>query len=177
MKTLLSSLMFLLTFNIVSAQTSQNSIKQIATKYIEAYGDWDFDAMKDFYDDEVFFSDPTASSAFKTEFSAKGKEKVYNFFKNIFKGQFENDKPPYVKFKVEKSFQSNNFVIFNTTFECILPISWFKKDSNEKLFVSMPFVTILEFKGDKIIKHTDYGDYTAYQEQINAQLNPSSPKK
>ena len=171
MKIISTLIILVLTFSTVSAQTSQEPIKQIAKNYIEAYGDWDFDKMKLFYDEDIFFSDPTASKKFNTDFSAKGKENVYLFFKNIFKEQFKNDKPPYVKLKIEKSFQSNNYVIFNTVFESILPVSWFKKDSNEKILVSMPLVTILEFRNNKILSHTDYGDYSTYQEQIDAQLN------
>ena len=171
MKNSSALILLMLTFNVALSQTAQDSIRQIAYDYMEAYGDWDFDKMKTFYHDDIFFNDPTASKAFNTDFSAKGKENVYNFFKNIFNGQFKNDKPPYVKFKIEKSFQSNGYCIFNTVFESILPVSWFKKDSNEKILISMPFVTILEFQGNKILSHTDYGDYVTYQEQIDAQLN------
>jgi hypothetical protein len=163
----------LLTLTICSSavsQTQKDSIKHKAIEYIKAYGDWDFEKMKTFYADSITFSDPTASKAFKVHFSATGKENVYTFFKNIFKGQFENNKPKYVKFRINKSFQSDNFVILNTTFESILPITWFKENSNEKVLISMPFVTILEFENNKIIKHTDYGNYTIYKEQINVQI-------
>lgn len=172
MKLIHTLLISFLTLGFVSAQVSEGSIEQIAKNYINAYSDWDFDKMKTFYANDIVFNDPTASKAFNSNFKKTGKEDVYNFFKNVFKGQFKNNKPPYIKFKIEKSFQSNNYVIFNTVFESIIPVSWFKQNSNEKVLISMPFVTILEFNKDKkIISHTDYGDYSAYKEQINAQLN------
>ena len=137
---------------------------------MEAYGNWDFETMKTFYHEAVVFEDPTASVAFETTFKAEGKENVYGFFRNIFKDQFKDDKPPYVNFKVAKRFQSDHFVIFNTVFESLLPLAWFRESGEEKILVVMPFVTILEFEGDKIIGHTDYGDYKTYNEQIQAQL-------
>ena len=61
-----------------------NSTKEIALRYMEAYGAWDFDTMKTFYADTVSFEDPTGTEAFKQTFSFQGKENVYTFFKNIY---------------------------------------------------------------------------------------------
>lgn len=150
------------------AQTKSNT--EIAISYMKAYGDWDFDTMKTFYAEDIHFEDPTAKEAFKQPFAFDGKENVYNFFKNVFKDAFENDKPPFVNFIIERSFTSGSHTIINSTFECVLPTTWFKKDSNETVFVSIPFTTILTIENGLITKHVDYGDYSKYSEQIKAQL-------
>ncbi len=143
--------------------------KKVAMDYMEAYGNWDFDKMKTFYAENVHFEDPTASEVFKQAFKYEGKENVYNFFRNVFKDRFENDKPPYVDFIIEKSFTSGSITVINSVFECVLPVSWFKENSKETVLVSVPFVTILTIKDGLIHKHIDYGDYSKYFEQINAQ--------
>lgn len=153
-----------------SAQTKEELNHKIATDYMQAYGNWDFDKMKTFYADNIHFEDPTAKEAFGQPFIFDGKENVYNFFSGVFKDRFENDKPPYVHFTIEKNYTSGSYVVINSTFECVLPSSWFKKDSNETILISIPFVTILCIENGLITKHTDYGDYSKYKEQINAQI-------
>ncbi len=152
------------------SQTKADSNYKIATDYMRAYGNWDFDKMKTFYAENVHFEDPTAKEAFGQPFIFEGKEDVYNFFNGVFKDRFENDKPPYVHFTIEKNFSSDSYVVINSTFECVLPSSWFKKGSTETILISIPFVTILCIENGLITKHTDYGDYSKYKEQINAQI-------
>ena len=147
-----------------------NSTKEIALRYMEAYGAWDFDTMKTFYADTVSFEDPTGTEAFKQTFSFQGKENVYTFFKNVFKNRFQNNKPPYVHFTIEKSFFTETYAVINSTFECIIPTSWFDKNSNESILIAIPFVTVLTIKDGLITKHIDYGNYTKYHEQIKAQM-------
>ena len=157
--------------NYVSiAQSKENTSNKIALEYMEAYGHWDFDKMKTFYSENIHFEDPTAKDAFKQTFIFEGKENVYTFFKNVFEGKFENAKPTYVNFVIEKNFTSGSYTVINSTFECILPTSWFKKDSNETIFISIPFTTVLSIENGLINSHIDYGNYTKYFEQINAQI-------
>ncbi|RZS93574.1 nuclear transport factor 2 family protein [Aquimarina brevivitae] len=153
------------------AQTKKTTNTAIALAYMKAYGDWDFDSMKIFYSDAIHFEDPTAKEAFKQPFVFDGKESVYTFFKDVFKDQFENDKPPYVDFKISKTFSSGSHTVVNSTFECVLPAAWFKENSEETILISIPFTTILTIENGLITKHIDYGDYTTYFEQINAQIN------
>ncbi len=83
-------------------QTRIDSLETIATNYMKAYGNWDFDKMKTLFAEDIYFEDPTAKDVFKQSFTFVGKENVYNFFKNVFKDKFKNDKPPYVNFNIEK---------------------------------------------------------------------------
>lgn len=157
-------------FHPCFSQESDNTVEKIALEYMEAYGDWDFDRMKTFYADNVIFEDPTGTEAFGQAFKFEGKEKVHSFFKGIFKDKFENDKPPYVSFIIEKTFFSGSHAIINSTFECIIPTSWYKEGSDETVLISVPFVTILQIKNGLIESHTDYGDYKKYNTQIQSQL-------
>lgn len=152
------------------SQETPNKNQQLALKYMEAYGNWDFDKMKTFYAENITFEDPTATTAFQQSFKFIGKENVYQFFKGVFKNQFENDKPPYVHFSIEKHFTSGPFTIIHSTFECIIPSSWYQGNEQEKIFISIPFTTILKIENELIIQHTDYGNYTKYFEQINTQI-------
>lgn len=153
------------------AQTKTDSIETVAREYMKAYSNWDFEKMKSFYSDGVHFEDPTATEAFGQPYVFDGKEKVHGFFNNVFKDRFKNDRPPYVKFNMERVFSTGSLVIISSTFECIVPTSWYKEKSDEALLISIPFVTILEVKNGQITKHFDYGDYKKYNAQIRAQLN------
>ena len=164
-------LLILTPFLFYSQSDSESqSPKIIALKYMEAYGDWDFDTMKPFYAENIHFEDPTGSEAFNQKFDFNGIEEVYNFFKNVFKNGFKNEKPPYVNFRIEKVFESGSFVIINSTFECQLPNSWFKESSLESILISIPFLTILQIENGKIISHADYGGYDNYMKQIQVQI-------
>lgn len=170
MKRAFYSILFLL-LNLYSfGQTEKNSSNKIALDYMEAYGNWDFDKMKTFYSENIHFEDPTAKEAFKQSFVFDGKDNVQNFFKNVFKDKFKNDKPPYINFIIEKSYTSGVHTIINSTFECILPTSWFKENSTETVLISVPFTTILTIENGLINRHIDYGNYAKYFEQINAQI-------
>jgi len=170
MRNFFYTILFLFINFISFAQKEVNTNMKIAMDYMEAYGNWDFDKMKTFYSENIHFEDPTAKEAFKQSFVFDGKENVYNFFKNVFKDKFENNKPPHVDFIIEKSFTSGLYTIINSTFECVLPTSWFKENSNETVLISIPFTTILTIENGLIKKHVDYGDYTKYFEQINSQI-------
>ncbi|MFI0429411.1 nuclear transport factor 2 family protein [Mariniflexile sp. HMF6888] len=146
------------------------SHKTIALSYMEAYGDWDFDTMKTFYAENIHFEDPTGSEVFNQKFDFNGIKEVYNFFRGVFKNGFENERPPYVDFRIEKVFESGSFIIINSTFECQLPNAWFKEPSSERILISIPFLTILQIENGKIISHTDYGGYDSYMKQIQAQI-------
>lgn len=161
---------FINTFCIYSQDNFNNKAKDIALRYMSAYGNWDFDSMKTFYAEDVYFKDPTGSEKFNQKFEYVGKENVYQFFKGIFNNAFSDGKPPYVSFKIGNVFSTGTFVIVNSTFECILPNRWFRDSNNEKIFISIPFLTILQIKNNKIISHTDYGDYDTYNKQIEAQI-------
>ena len=170
MKSATISLFFITLSCGIFAQTSTPTIKSTAIAYMEAYGDWDFDKMKTFFAEDIHFEDPTGSEAFGQPFVYNGKENVYDFFNGVFKDRFENNRPPYVNFIIEKNFVSGSIVVINSTFECIIPTSWYKENSEEKVLVSFPFLTILHIENGKIKRHMDYGDYTKYLAQIKAQL-------
>jgi ketosteroid isomerase-like protein len=171
MKKTLFYLITLLILYPVKAQTHIDSLETIATQYMKAYGSWDFDKMKTFYAEDIHFEDPTALEAFGQPYIFDKKENVYNFFKNVFKGKFKNDKPPYVNFSIEKLFAIGNLVIINSTFECIVPSDWFVEKSAETVLIAIPFVTILQIEKGLIKKQTDYGDYHLYKAQIRNQIN------
>lgn len=171
MKKIIYATILFVSINLVSfAQTEIDTNKDVAMAYMKAYGNWDFDKMKTFYSENIHFEDPTAKEAFKQSFIFDGKENVYNFFKSVFKDKFDGDKPPYVNFNITNTFTTGSHTVVNSTFECILPTSWFKENSQETIFISIPFTTILTIENGLIIRHIDYGDYTTYFEQINAQI-------
>ena len=161
-------LAFFLTFIFynISAQSIQKTPEKDALAYIEAYSKWDVDKMKKFYADSIHFHDPTAVEAFDAKYNVKGKDKVAKLFKNI----FQNSLPEHISFKVNNYFSSGSFVVINTTFNLILPKSWYGDKANGKIFVSVPAVTILRFSKGKIISHKDYFDYDSYKKQISFQL-------
>lgn len=172
---LLKSLLILfclISFNVFSQtntkekQAKKVDIINLATQYISAYSDWDVAKMKTFYSDSIHFNDPTAIEVFNSDYDVVGKEKVANKFKSV----FPDIKPEYVSFNIKSHFKSGTFVIINSTFELILPKSWYGDAASGKIFVSVPMVTILRFKEQKIISHQDYVDYDSYNKQISYQL-------
>ncbi|TJY37785.1 nuclear transport factor 2 family protein [Pontimicrobium aquaticum] len=156
-------------FSYGQTPSAGRSSEDLALEYMEAYGNWDFDKMKTFYDDNIRFQDPTATEAFKSAFETVGKEKVYTMFKGVYQA-FENNKPPYISINVDKIFSSGSFVVVNSTYQSVLPNVWYKNSNTEKIMVSIPILTILQIKNGKIVSHKDYADYDTWNKQIQAQL-------
>lgn len=163
----------LTSLNVVSQNDATNRNTDIALQYMKAYSAWDVAKMKTFYSDSIQFKDPTAVETFNSNYDAIGKEKVAA----IFKGVFPDALPEYVSFNVKEHFKSGSFVVINSTFQLILPKSWNGDTASEKIFVSVPMVTILRFKNQKIISHKDYVDYDSYKQQISLQLKTKKTKQ
>lgn len=162
----------LISFNLFSQtntkekQAKKDNITDLAIQYLSAYSDWDVAKMKTFYSDSIHFKDPTAIEAFNSDYDVVGKEKVAAKFKSVFPDVL----PEHVSFNIKTHFKSGTFVIINSTFELILPKSWYGDAASGKIFVSVPMITILRFKDQKIISHQDYVDYDSYNKQISFQL-------
>ena len=165
-RTILSLLFIFLISTIKGQNIKSTDIQDIALDYMQAYSDWNYKRMSSFYHDSIHFHDPTAELAFNGRYEFFGVDSVKNFIKNAFGGAI----PEFLVFKVNENFVSNDFVIINSTFESILPKAWFGDKTKGKVFVSLPFVTILKFKANKIISHTDYADYKTYKYQISLQM-------
>lgn len=171
MRQIFSMMVFMFFTGIAVSQSGTLANDSIAREYMKAYGKWDFDKMKTFYHDDVYFIDITGKEAFGINKGHNGKEAVHTFFRGIFKDLFTNDKPSYVSYPIDKIYTSGSFVIVSGTFECFVPNKWFQKEiTNEKILISIPFTTILKFQDGLIIEHIDYGGYDTYFKQIRAQL-------
>ena len=147
-------------------------IANLALQYMEAYSNWDSHKMKTFYSDSIHFKDPTALEIFGPQYDALGKENVANVFKNVFPEKL----PDYINFKVKDYFESGTYVVINSDFEFVLPKAWYGDKASGKIFVSVPLVTILRFKDEKISSHQDFVDYNSYRKQISLQLKDIKKK-
>ena len=161
----------LLIISLSFASDDTPSLNQLASQYMQAYSDWDIDAMSALHSDEVRFDDPTATEAFGRSFAHQGKTQVNAFLTGI----FTDDKPKHLAFKVQQQFVSGNHVVIHSTFESVLPKGWYGERATGPVFVAIPITTVLVFKDNKVISHTDFADYDSYQQQINLQLAPAKP--
>jgi len=127
--------------------------------------------MSQLHHAEVRFNDPTAAEAFGRPFAHQGQAEVAAFLSGI----FADNPPKYLTFKPKEQFVSGNHVVIQSTFESVLPNTWYGERATGPVFVSIPITTVLVFAGDRIISHTDYADYNSYQQQINLQLAPAKP--
>ena len=142
----------------------------IALDYMKAYTAWDIDQMSTHYDASVHFTDFIAIEAFKgSNFDHVGKENVTAFWKGI----FENKKPEFVNITVQNVYATSSFVVVHTLFELVLPDAWTPK-STDKVFVSFPIKTVLQFKDGKIISQKDFANYAQYNKQIGLQTKAST---
>jgi hypothetical protein len=167
--TLISCLLFF--SHSVFASDDTPSLDQLASQYMQAYSAWDIDAMSALHDDAVRFDDPTATEAFGRSFAHQGKTQVNAFLSGI----FADNTPKHLIFKVQQQFVSGNHVLIHSTFESLLPDSWYGERATGPVFVAIPITTVLVFKDNKVISHTDFADYDSYQQQINWQLTPAKP--
>ncbi|QSE96109.1 nuclear transport factor 2 family protein [Fulvivirga lutea] len=137
---------------------------KIARDYIEAYSNKNAEGMAAYYADNVEFKDLTAKDAFgSTNFEHTGKEEVKSFWKSI----LVDSNPPYLNVQVDGAYYSGSYVMLNTTFSMVLPVSW--TNGKDDVFVRIPIKTILQIKEDKILRHWDFADYNSYNEQIRVQ--------
>lgn len=142
----------------------------IALDYMKAYTAWDIDQMSTHYDASVHFTDFIAVEAFKgSTFDHVGKENVTAFWKGI----FENKKPEFVNVTVQNVYATSSFVVLHTLFELVLPDAWTPK-STDRVFVSFPIKTVLQFKDGKIISQQDFANYAQYNKQIGLQTKAST---
>jgi limonene-1,2-epoxide hydrolase len=170
MKTVFVSCLLLFT-TLSLASDDKPSLKQLASQYMQAYSDWDIEAMSALHSDEVRFDDPTATEVFGRSFAHQGKTQVNAFLKGI----FADNTPRYLAFKVHQQYVSGNHVVIHSNFESVLPDSWYGERATGPVFVAIPITTVLVFKDNQIISHTDYADYDSYQQQVNRQLAPAKP--
>lgn len=138
----------------------------IALDYMKAYASWDIDQMSTHYSPSVHFTDFVAMEAFKgATFDHQGKENVTAFWKGI----FENKKPEFVNVTVQNVYATSSFVVLHTLFELILPDEW-TPNSTDKVLVSFPIKTVLQFQDGKIINQKDFANYNLYRKQIGIQI-------
>ncbi|MEQ8924682.1 MAG: nuclear transport factor 2 family protein [Fulvivirga sp.] len=137
---------------------------KIAEEYIQAYSNKDPEAMAALYAEDIEFKDLTAKDAFNSSsFELEGKEKL----KALWKGILVDSKPSYLNVEIDGAYFSGSYVMLNTTFSMVLPVSW--TNGKDDVFVRIPIKTILQIKDGKILRHWDFADYDSYNEQIRVQ--------
>ncbi|GEM_PF-541886 len=149
---IMSALLF-----IGASTTAQNASTE---NYIRNYFQLKLDDISKIMHDDIAWSDPTWQEVSSENISSvDGKDNVIEHLKNVTKDLSNID------YTIEHSFQSGNISVY----EGILTYTWTNKSGKQFNF-SIREVSVLKTQNNKIIQHTDYGDYNSWRKQYQAQL-------
>ena len=127
-------------------------------KYIQSYFNLNQEEYSKHLSDSVTWSDPTWNEIDQKSKPVSGKQQVLNHLRNVTLGLTD------IKYVIEHQFQSADLYIFEGMFS----YSW-TDQNNKKFDFSIRDVTILKIKDNKIIEHTDYGDFKEWKKQYITQ--------
>lgn len=153
------------------SKTSEQSVKQIAKAYLKAFYDLDYQKLRSFYTSESFWVDPSTKVIYPNPNHvvqpSKGGDKIIADLQKGFKGVFD------AHYGFEKAFYSREFVSIWGTYTYKIPAKYFQGLQNsEAIFqFKIPLNTLLIIKDGKILEHTEYGDWSNWLQQANAQIN------
>lgn len=146
----------LLTLSLIVYGQSAN-VKR-TQEYFAAYEAADFDLMGSYWHDSVMLQDFIVGELYQIDDTYYGAETVLKLWKQAF-----SVKPNYIDITVRDQFESGNYVVTHLTLE----IS--NRQNEKNVVTSGDMITVLKFKGDKIIEHHDYADYLAWGRQTRSQ--------
>ncbi|GAB4511375.1 MAG: hypothetical protein Tsb004_15730 [Allomuricauda sp.] len=142
------------------ANLSAQDLKAIGEKYLESYFAIDLDAVEGYLSDDIIWSDPTWAEMDPSSKPIVNKQNVIAHFKTAFDG-ISN-----IEHEVDHFFTSANIVVA----EGFISYHWTSQEGKVFKF-KIREVTILVFdENNKVVKHTDYGDFKTWGEQYREQL-------
>ncbi|GEM_PF-5236136 len=152
--------------NLNLKQEHFNVQVSLAKKYYHSLYNKDYDTVKSLVADEFVFSDPTVDDK---QGLPKHIEGISNFVEYMDRGTPSED----IDFKINITyiFESNDNVVLYVDSKMTGTEAFFGGQSLNNITVSTKGITVLEFKNEKITKHTDYFDYQSLNKSIVLQLS------
>lgn len=138
----------------VSAQPQPTNLS-ISLNYLKAYEELDFDKMGTFYHDSIVFEDLIYEEVYNQPGRIAGKDNVVKTWKSVFQ-----HKPEYVRIAVREAFASGSYVVLDQIFENMT------RAGEKTALIKGQMLTVLKFKGGKIIEQKDFAEYSAFNRQM-----------
>ena len=136
---------------------AQTSNLQTSNLFFKAYEAADFDLMATYWSDSVMQQDLIVGELYGIEGVWHGKETVLSMWKRAF-----SRKPHYIKIDIREQFTSGNYVVTDLSYESGNNFGGKAGITRGEMF------TIFKFDEGKIIEHYDFGDYFAWERQIQS---------
>ncbi|MDM3870506.1 nuclear transport factor 2 family protein [Porticoccus sp. W117] len=152
MKQLIAIFIVLLACNVTLANDGSSQLQENARQYVESLS-VDFDLQRSFYTDETIFEDITSES-FGPRWHYVGPDAIIDFWQRSYRDYGVLD----VKPEIHDMIVQAPFVIVTYTAHvtaCGVTLG----HPNKVLSNPIKVITALKFDGDKVVHHTDYGDY------------------
>lgn len=153
------SLTLLFILSTISLHAHAQDLKTLSRQYIDAYFSMDQDKYGEFLAEDVIWSDPTWSEVDPNNKPVSGKVAVLTHLKTATMGLTN------LSYSIEEHFVSGPIAVF----EGIMKYTFTDNSSGKAFDFSLREVSVLEFRKDKIIKHTDYSDFKTWLRQYQEQ--------
>ena len=130
----------------------------VGLEYLELYHAGKIEEMRPFFTETSLFEDPTAE-AMGSVFSLTGGDQIVSQLSALFAAQDPEYRPAL-------EFQSGRFAVSAGAFAYDVPGAM--AGSTEKsVRVELQVTSIVEFDGDHVVRHADYGDYTGMMAELS----------
>jgi len=154
MRSYLASVILVLAFSgtAIAQTAADETATSVAEAYLAAYSTFDVSKMAPFYADDAVFNDPTSVGQIPGHagFIFDGKDAI---LKGI--GDYAGTyKSLSLKYDLQRRYESAGIVVFIAK----LTYEGETKDGQE-FSGGSPIVTVVEVKGGKVTRHSDYFDY------------------
>lgn len=132
----------------------------LAQAYLRAYQDQDMPALAEFWTSESVWQDPTGAEIGASAEPVRGAENIRAHLTAVCAGIKE------LRFDLPQRFTSGAQVVCIGRFSFVLEARG--AGSSADIPFSMDTVIILELKEGKVVRHTDYADFSSWRAQYEA---------
>ncbi len=141
------------------------SVQQTAKDYLGTFYALDYAKLATFYTDESYWYDPSTSIMTPGIQKSIGKDRIIADLQSGFNGVQE------ASYAIEKEFYSGPYVSVWGTYSYKIPAKFFSglMHSDAVFEFTLPMVTHLVIKDNKVLEHLEYADWTDWAKQAQSQ--------
>ncbi len=132
-----------------------------AEEYLATYADLDFEKLSGFYNKKSVWQDPTGAEIGASTAEVVGAEAIVAYLRGATTGLLD------VSFAWDERFRSGDQVVSIGTFRYSASGAVYGSEA-ETIPFEMRIVVVLQIQGGKVLRHTDYTDFSTWIEQLRA---------
>lgn len=139
--------------------TADHPSLDVAERYLAAYAALDFDRLGAFWTDATVWSDPTGAEIGASPEPVRGAQAIRAHLEAATRGVEE------LELEIDERFRSAGHVVSVGTLRYTLDGAAVGAPGKRVPF-ELRTVIVLEVQGGRVVRHTDYADFTRWREQL-----------